>query len=165
MKKILISFVLLQFVVVVFGQSVNAPNVAEKLLTTNKQNAKAVLQSMGFSSVLSEKKSIADAGGLVLTVVSGVYKNHTSRCELYFSDGKTTPDMVFIQYNEYENMDVLCKIYEKVGYTISERDIKPAYMNTEGRDRTILKWAKQVGNKILSAFQRLLMFHKQIVVR
>ena len=44
---------------------------------------------------------------------------------------------------EYENEDVLFDCYKKAGYTLVSKQIKPAYMNQEQRDRYILRWEKK----------------------
>lgn len=142
MKKLILCFAFLQFVFVAFAQSFNSPKAAEKLLTANKQNVKTVMQNIGFTGIKVEKKAVEAAGGRVLTMYSGFYKGITPKCTVYFSD-KKTPDLVSIQNKEYANETVLYNSYEKLGYTLVEHKIKPAYMNKEQRNRAILRWAKE----------------------
>ena len=56
---------------------------------------------------------------------------------------KKTAAMASIKYMEYENEDVLFDCYKKAGYTLVSKQIKPAYMNQEQRDRYILRWEKK----------------------
>jgi len=142
MKKLVVCFALLHFVVFAFAQSINSPKVAEKLLPTTKQNVKAVMQAIGFTNIKMEKRAVEAAGGRVLIVCSGVYKGITPTCEVYFSD-KQKPDMVSIQNNEWKNETALYGCYEKLGYTLVEHKIKPAHLNPERTNRAILRWAKQ----------------------
>ena len=143
-KRLLICSVLLQFVVLAFAQSINAPKVAEKLFPTTKQNVKTTMQSLGFKNIKIERKMV-DAAGRVLTVCGGDYNGIVPRCEVYFSD-KRTPDFVLIQYNEYQDETTLYGYYEKAGYTLIDHQIKPAHMNKERRNRAILTWAKKTNN-------------------
>lgn len=145
MKKLVLCFVLLQFAVIAFAQSFNAPRVAEKLLPTTKQNVKSVMQTLGFTNVAMEKKAVAAAGGRILTIYSGFYNGIAPKCEVYFSE-KRTPDMVSIQNAEYESSDILFARYQKANYTLVSNQTKPAYMNPEQRNRAILRWEKKTNN-------------------
>lgn len=142
MKKLVLCIAFLQFVLVAFAQSINAPKAAEKLLTCNKQNVKTIMQNIGFTGIKVEKKAVEAAGGRVLTQYSGFYKGITPKCIVFFGD-KRTPDLVSIQNNEYANETVLYNNYEKLGYTLVDHKIKPAYMNKEQRNRAILRWSKE----------------------
>ena len=149
MKRLVICYLLLQFAFVAFAQSFNAPKAAERILSANQQNVKTILQNVGFTNVTVEKKAVEAAGGRVLTIYSAFHKGISPKCDVYFSAEKKTAVMASIKYMEYENEDILFDCYKKAGYTLVSKQVKPAYMNQEQRDRYILRWEKKTNTGTL----------------
>ena len=155
MKKIIVCLFLSQFIVISFAQTCYAPQIAEKLLSTNKQSIKSAMQSNGFHSIQTETKSVTVAGGKVLTVVSGIYEDMTTRCDVYYDKGKLLPDAV-----SFSNLEYLCReeyesVYEQAGYTNVKTTIKPALQNKEKMDREIFTWEKTLNDKVLVCLSEL----------
>ena len=151
-KRILLCVLLQQIVMISFAQSFSAPMIAEKFLSTSRNDIVSVMQSNGYVSIKTERKSVVEAGGKIMTVISGTYA--TATCYVYF-DMDIMPVALSFSPIEYTSKDNYESVYTNAGYEEISTSIKPEYQNKEKKDREIIRWEKNDNDKVFVCLSEL----------
>ena len=151
-KRNLLCLLLLQIVMISFAQSFSAPMIAERFLSTNRKDIVSVMRSNGYMNIKTEKKSVVEAGGKIMTVISGTYA--TATCYVYF-DMDVLPVALSFSPIEYPNKDNYESIYINAGYEEMSTSIKPEYQNKERMNREIIRWERNDNNKVYVCMSEL----------